>query len=187
MLCQLRQLPRFNASCLPTASPSKSLSTATFLCITLSSDILRVSVEEVRSCSTSVRCRRLIRSLLNYIPKFTVISLIISAGSHSGNVHGVIVECPPVVGNLFLSCVFKRLSRWAHTGQHSLDTPIVCPLPYVVNWTSVQAKHENKAHWKFPQYCIVLDRFLRRLTWQAFQRSHTSFTMTGAWEMDSFR
>ena len=169
------------------ALSSTSQSNATLLCITLSSDILRVSVEEVRCRNTSVRCWRLIRSLLNFIPKCTVISLIILAGSHSGNVHGVIVECPPVVKNLFPSCVFKRLSRWAHTGQHRLDTPIACPLSYFVNWTGVQAKHENKAHFKFPQYCIILVLFLVRLTWQDFQRSHTSLTMTGAWERKSSR
>ena len=100
----------------------------------LSIDILRVSFDRARARWTSAVFRRLTISFLNLSPNSKTIWSIMCCGRPSGNVHGEIIVWLPDTRNLsWLPFGFSRLSRRVQTGQHHLDTPMICPVACIAS------------------------------------------------------
>src|SRR6266545_1163960 len=70
-----------------------------------------------------------ISSSLNRAPKTWFIFLITGAGSHVSSAHAEIVQREGLVRKRSPSLSGNSRSRYAHTGQHRLDTPMTDPAP----------------------------------------------------------
>jgi len=70
-------------------------------------------------------------SPLNWLPNIVFMVFTMSSGSHVGSVHAEILVWEPLTMNGFP--VVMMWSICWHTGQHHLDTPMICPTYCIIN------------------------------------------------------